>query len=348
MSVDNVGGSSSTGQYTLADLQAALSDALEKFSFDDTTLPSTTGSTANSNTSSTGSADDVPDLDTPRVSSSSGFSGLSIESLVAAIGNTERKQACAEGVDRLERRAEKISENNQLRLEELAKNLEVMKQQETLSPFQKAFQWIGAIVGTIASAATIAVGVMTANPLLITAGVIGAVMAVDGIVSLATDGEVSISAGIAKAAEELGASEDAAQWIAFGVQMAITLTAVGLSFGAAGASLGSSAMNISTSTLSTLNKVQAGLQMVSGLNTIASGATTIASTIFSYQAAEIEATVVDIQAILDKIKMAQEFEEAMIKAEMERSNDLLTTVDDIVDEANATAMTIMGSSPSMV
>lgn len=346
MSVDTLGvvtGTTST-EYSIQEMQEAIAAALKEYSATNTTVMSSTSGTTT--TDSTTTSSDVPDLDTP-ITISSGFSGLSLENLVTAIGNTERKQACAEGVDRLERRAEKISENNQLKLEQMAENLETMKKQETLSGFSKAFQWIGAVVGLVASAVTIAVGAATGNPLIVAAGVIGFGMALDTTVSLATDGEHSMSQGITKLAEKCGASEDTAQWIAFGVQMALTLTSVFLSFGAAGGSLASSASSMSTTAMSNINKVQAAGQIISGLNNMAMGATSTAAAVFDYQIAMNEAESVDIDAILERIRAAQDFEEAMIQAEMERSNDLLGSVNDIIDNSNQTAMTIMSSAPTM-
>ncbi len=348
MSLDGLGVTANTaGQPTAAQLQEALTSVLKTYAAATGGVVSSSFGMGTSGTTGASSTDpDLPVLDAP-VTTSGGFSGLSLESLVTAIGNTERKQACAEGVDRLEKRGEKIAENNELKLKEMADNLETMKKQEKLGGFMKAFQWIGAVLGALASAVTIAVGVCTGNPLLIAGGVVGMVMAVDCMVNVATDGKASMAVGIAKLAELCGASEETAQWIGLGFQVAMTLVAVGLSFGGAAGSLASAGTTATTTTLSMINKAQAGLQIISGFNTAAIGSANIAGAVFDYDVAMNQADLVELQAILEQIKMAQEFEEAMIQAEMERSNSLLSSVNDIIDESNSTAMAIMSGAPQM-
>lgn len=342
MSVDSLGKNQVAGQYAAEQTQQTASTSKSKATGN--VLPPSSGLTSSSSSSSTTS--DLPSLEAPQTQSM-GYAGLSLESLVTAIGNTERKQACAEGVDRLEKRGEEIAETNQERIDEMQKNLETMRKQKALGPFMEAFQWIGAILGTIASAVTMAVGVMTANPLLIAGAAIGMTMAIDSMVSLGTDGEHSISAGITKLAEKCGASEETAQWIAFGVQMYMTVASIVFSFGAGAANAASGTIKATTQAMNIASKVQSGLQYASAVNSIASASANIAGTVLDYKNTMSQAQQMDLQAILEDIKMAQEFEQAMLEAEMERSNELLGSVNDIIDEANTTAQTIMGGAPAM-
>lgn len=342
MGVDSINSTSLSSTYGTEATSETIATNASQSATTNSVMDSTSG-TSSSDSTSTDS--DLPVLTTP-ITTSTGFSGLSLESLVTAIGNTESKQACAEGVDRMERRADKINENNQLILEEMADNLETMKKQDKLNGFMKAFQWIGAVLGTVASIGSIVVGCMTGNGLLIAGGIMGVGMAIDSMVSLATDGEKSLAQALAKGFEKAGMSEDAAYWLSFAINTAITLTTIGLSMGGAikGAAKG---VDATRQILAMANKIQCGVQIVSSLNTIATGASSIASSTFTYQLAKSQAEQVDIQAILEQIKMAQEFEEAMIQAQMERSNDLVASVNDIVAESNSTAMTIMASAPTM-
>lgn len=342
MGVDTINSSATSSLYDTQQVSDTATINASQSSATTTVMASTSG-TGSSDSASTDS--DLPTLATP-ITTSTGFSGLSLESLVTAIGNTESKQACAEGVDRMERRADKINENNQLILDEMADNLETMKKQEKVGKFMEAFQWIGAILGAVAAIGSIAVGAMTGNPLLIAGGIMGVGMAVDSMFSLATDGEKDLAQALAKGFEKAGMSEDGAYWLSFAINTAITLTTIGLSMGGAikGAAKG---VDAAKAGLALANKIQCGVQIVSSLNTIGTGAASAANTAYTYQLAKSEAEQVDIQAILEQIKMAQEFEEAMIQAQMERSNDLVGAVNDIVAESNSTAMTIMASAPTM-
>ncbi|MFI3271629.1 MAG: type III secretion system translocon subunit SctE [Pseudomonadota bacterium] len=344
MSVDTINSSSTSSLYDTSQVSETATTAANQTSGNTTVMSSTSGKTTSSSSASTDN--DLPNLSTP-TTTSTGFSGLSLESLVTAIGNTESKQACAEGVERMEWRADKINENNQLKLDEMADNMETMKKQEKVGKFTEAFQWIGAILGAVAAVASIAVGVLTANPLLIAGGVMGVGMAVDNIVSVATGGEQSMMQGIAKGLEKLGASEDAAYWTAFAVNLIVTAITVGLSVGGAVRGI-ASGVDAAAKAMSVTKQVQCVVQLASSLNTVASASAGMASAAYDYQLAKSQAEQVDIEAVLEQIRMAQELEEAMIQAQMERSNDLLTSVNDIVEEANSTAMTIMTSAPAMV
>ncbi len=344
MSVDTINSSPTSTLYDTSQISETATTTANQASGNTTVLPSTSGKTTSSSSASTDN--DLPDLSKP-TTTSVGFSGLSLESLVTAIGNTESKQACAEGVERMEWRGDKINENNQLKLDEMADNLDTMKKQEKVGKFSEAFQWIGALLGAVAAIGSIVVGALTANPLLIAGGVMGMGMAVDSMVSLATDGEKSMMQGIAKGLEKAGMSEDAAYWTAFAINLLVTAVTVGLSIGGAAKGL-SAGVDMASKALTVAKQAQCYVQLASSVNTTASAITGMVSAGYDYQLAKSQAEQVDIEAVLEQIRMAQDFEEAMIQAQMERSNDLLSSVNDIVEEANSTAMTIMTSAPAMV
>ncbi len=344
MGVDSIKGSGgTTSLYDTQGIGGTETSSTGRSSGSDAVFPSS----PNKNSSASGNVDnELPSLDAPRTQSL-GYSALSLESLVTAIGNAESKQACAEGVDRLERRGEKINENNQLRMDEIEKNMETMRRQKTLGGFMKAFQWIGAILGAAASIAGVVVGGLTGNGLLIAGGLMGIGLAIDSMVSLGTDGEKSLAKGMTKMFEKWGMSEKAAYWLSFAINTTVTLTSVGLSM--AGAIKGiSAASHMAVRALAMTTKAQAIIQFISSANMVGQGAASTASSVYDYRLTMSQAQQMDIQAVLEDIKMAQEFEEAMIEAQMQRSNDLLSSVNDIIAESNATAMTIMTNAPAMV
>lgn len=289
---------------------------------------------------------DVPELPAPS------NHGLSLETLIDALGFEQRRTNCQAGLTSLEAKAAEQKEINEKDLEELGKQIEKMKQQKVLNIFKKIFSVIGAIVGAIASAATIAVGAMTGNPLLIAAGAIGAVMAVDSIISLASDGKASLTKGFTELGKACGMSDEAASYFAMGMYGALALTSIALSLGAGLSSTTASAAKLAegasklSSSLNTLNNIQKGLNITNSAVTIGTGATTIAGAVVDYQVNTSKATQKELQAILERIRQSAEMEKDLIESEMQRSNDLLGKVKDIVDNSNATQAAILTGSPS--
>lgn len=83
----------------------------------------------------------------------------------------------------------------------------------------KVFKWVGAAVAAVASAVVVAVGLLTANPMLVVAGIIGLAMTIDSMVGLATGhsamGSVIETVGnaVASALVAVGVSEQLARQI---------------------------------------------------------------------------------------------------------------------------------------
>jgi len=274
---------------------------------------------------------DGKDLSLPVLSVPAG--GLSLDSLISAIGDAVRRQAIQDGVASLELKGEQQAEINQKQLDEIKEQLEKMREKSVLDGFLKAFQIIGAIVGAIASVATIAVGVMTANPLLIAAGVISAVMVVDSVVSVASDGKYSIMAGMTELGKAMGMSDSAAQWFAMGFQIALCLTTVGLSIGAAftGASAAANAAVDMTKTMDVMLTAQKITNLANAGLQISQGGLTIGTSVVAYQATMSQVSMKELEAILERIRQAIELDRDMVEAELKRANELMEAVKEIVD-----------------
>lgn len=286
---------------------------------------------------------DIPSLPEPIPGS------LSLETLINAIGYEQRRTNCKAGLESIEAKAQQQQLANDKQLEEIAKQLEKMDQQKVLNVFKKIFSIIGTIVGAIASAATIAAGAITGNPLLIAAGAIGMVMCIDSIASMASDGKVSLMAGFAELGKAMGFNEKDAQIFALSMQMLMTVATVALSFGAGfanGASGAISSANAASKAATVVNTAQKGLNIANGVLTTAQGATTIANSVIQYQADQCKISQKELEAILERIRQAIEMEKDMIEAEMQRSNDLLGKVHDIVQDKNATQQAILTGTPN--
>ena len=283
--------------------------------------------------------DELPSLPAPA-------GPLSLDTLLSAIGYETRQQACRDGVASLELKGEQQAEINQKELDELKEQLEKMAKKGVADGFLKIFSIIGMVVGAIASAASIAIGAATGNPLLVAAGVAGLVMTVDSALSMATDGKYCIAGGISAACEACGMDKEAAQWVGMGVSMALSLATVILNIGGAAKAVSVTA-DAANKVIQVLSKTTLITNLVSGANSVAKGATSIASGVYGYQVALSQAEVKELEAILERIRMAMEMEQDMIQNEMERANELLQAVDAIVDACNKTQGTVLTMSPTM-
>ena len=302
----------------------------------------TVNTTGNSGIPTVSESFDIDEL--PHLAAPAG--PLSLDTLLTAIGYETRQQTCRDGVNSIELKGEQQAEVNQKELDELKKQLEAMDKKGVCDGFLKAFSIIGTIVGAIASAASLIVGVATANPLLVAAGVIGITMTVDSALSTATNGKVCIAGGISAACEACGMDKEKAQIVGTAVSLAITLASVALNIGGAVAA-GKATVDASAKIIQVLAKTSTISNIVSGANSMAKGATTIASGVYSYQVSQSQAEVKELEAILERIRMAIEMEQDMVQNEMDRANELLEAVDAIVDACNKTQSTVLTACPAM-
>ena len=257
-----------------------------------------------------------------------------------------RRQTCRDGVASLELKGEQQAEINAKELEEIAKQLEKMKSKGIADAFLKVFQVIGMVVGAIASAASLAVGVATGNPLLIAAGVAGIIMTADSALGMATGGKACISGLISMACEAGGMEPEKAQWVGMGISLALNIATIALNIGGA-ARMGAVTADAANKVITVLSKTTLITSVLNGVNSMGQGAATIASASYAYQAAQSQARVKDLEAILERIRTSIEMDRDMVEAEMQRANDLLASVKDIVDSCNATQTSMLTMSPAM-
>ena len=278
-------------------------------------------------------------------------SSLSLDTLLSAIGDDVRRQACRDGVASLELKGEQQAEINEKELQEIADRLEEMKKKSVANAFLKAFQVIGAIVGAIASAASIVAGALTGNPLLIAAGAVGLTMTIDSVVSLASDGKYSIAAGFTELGKKMGMSDEAAQWFGFGVNMAFMIGSIAVSFGAGFASSASSIANTASQSVQKAVQISTMTSQISniasGVVSVGSGAATIAGAVFDYNISQSQADSKELEAILERLRQAMKMDQDLVEAEMARANDLLSKVKEIVGECVETQGAILSAAPAM-
>ncbi len=332
-SVDFLGGTKFmelAGGLEVNNLQEAVRKALKEIPLPDV---------SDSSSGSASSASDLPTLAAPTAG------GLSLETLARMIGNETRTQATKDGVASIEAKGEERAEANQKKLEEIMDRLESMKSKGILDIFKEIFSWVGMIVGAIASFAPIVAGGMTGNPLLIAGGAVMLTMSVNSIVSKATDGKVSISAGISAGLQAAGVSEDVANIVGLVSELAITAVGIGLTLGAGTAS---SAANTASTLEKVGNAALKGMNIASGVAQMGSGATGIAGAVYDYKIANSFADTKELEAILERIQQAQDMELDFLKGIMERAEKMVEAVNTIVEDCNQSQTAILTNvAPSM-
>jgi hypothetical protein len=273
---------------------------------------------------------------------------ISLEELVKAVGMETRQVATKTGLETLKAKAAEREEANQNKIEEIQKQLEKLREQEKLSPFMKAFKWIGMVLGAIAAVAVAAAAVATANPLLIVGAAIMLTMTVNSIVSEATDGKYSIGAGVAELAKQCGASEETAQWIGMGVEIAITIVGAACTLGAGAAGSAAKAAEMAGKVAQIAARVGQLASIGTGLTAMAQGGLSIANASYEKAIADSRAAQKDMEAILERIMEAQDIETKFLEAVMKRAEELLAAVQEIVQGNTEAQTAILAGQPPAV
>ena len=298
------------GGVEVNNLQEAIKKALQEI-----TLPDLPSSSPNASSSSS----DLPRLAPPTAG------GLSLETLAQMISNETRTQATKDGVASIDAKGKERAEINEKKLEESRDRLDSMKSKGILDVFKKIFSWVGVIVGAIASVATIVAGAATGNPLLIAGGAVMLTMSINSAVSMATDGKVSISAGIAAGLKACGVPEDIAGYVGMACELAITIVGIGLTMGG----------SFATTSAQTLSKVAdialKSSNIASSVVQMGSGATNIAGSVYDYKISTSYADTKELEAILERIQQAQDMELDFLKGVMERAEKMLEDVNNIIE-----------------
>lgn len=269
--------------------------------------------------------------------------GISIENLMSAISDEMRKSGVRSAVDALEKQGDDMAETNAKQLEEIAKRIESVKKETFWDKFCKVFKIIGAVIGLVASAATIAVGAVT-NPLLVAGGVLGLVMAIDGIVSAATDGKASIAAGFSKLGEVCGLDPQSASWVGFAANMLFIVAGAALTFGAS--SVASASKAASEAVVGICTKAATIASAAQGATGVVAAGGEVGRSFARYETEMSRARSIDIDAILETLREAMQTNKKFIEHEMATSAQLMEAVRDIVADCEATSNAILTVSAS--
>ena len=320
----------------------------------------------------------LPELPAPSASLSAGgglsMVGLSLETLLDAVGFEQRRAETKAGAASLKAHAQERAEANAEKLKNVQEQLEKSKSRGFLDGLLKAFKYIGMALAAVGAVALMATGGGAA----IAIGVISLVLLASSITEEATGGKVGFSPAFitGKIMEAAGASETAIMWTKFAVDLVTSIAlAVGGGLASAG-KIGSSAAKATADATSTavettaetaskaadavakaattaekLRKAAAITARVTtalgGANTIAQSATSIASAVNEKDISFLQAQQKRLEAILEKIAMANELDIEHIKQMLQRSEQTLQTVSDIVQECAQTNTAVLAGNPAM-
>jgi len=270
---------------------------------------------------------------------------LSVDVLVQAIGFAQRRVSIQKSADQIKVKGDEQKEINDKKLQEIAKKLEELAKKNKLNGFLKAFRWIGAIFGTIASAVTTVVGVVTGNPVMVAAGVLGLVSSIDSIVSLASDGKKSLSVLFTKWGKAMGMSDETAQKFSLGmtVGLAVATMAVGIGAGVSGLAKG---VESASKALQTLKNISSICTFVNSGVAATTAGLQIGNTVVDHRIAKTHISQKEFEAMLEQLREAQKMLKEFIEAEMKRNEALMTAVKEIIDDMNHAQLTIQTSAPS--
>ena len=276
------------------------------------------------------------DLDLPELPLA--LRGISIENLMSAISDEMRKSGVRSAVDALEKQGDEMAETNAKQLEEIAKQIKSVKKESFWDKFCKVFKIIGAVIGIVASVATIAVSAVT-NPLMVAGGVLGLIMSIDGIVSAATDGKASIAAGFSKLGEVCGLDPQNSVCVGFAANMLFTIAGTALTFGAS--TVASASKAASDAALNICTKAATLASVAQGAAGVVGAGGEVGRSIAHYETEMSRARSVDIDAILEALREAMQTNKKFIEHEMATSAQLMEAVRDIVADCGAASNAIL-------
>lgn len=245
------------------------------------------------------------------------------------------------------------SQKEQLRLaEEQEKELERMREAEKKSGcFGKVFGWVGKALAAVGSALAIVAGVLTANPALVVAGVVGMALTIDSIQAEFTGYSVmgkateALGGVIAKGMVKLGVDETLAQQIG-NIVATIVIVVVIIAASIAAGNVGAVADSISKVAIA-LKQI---VQIVQTLAQLASLGATVAVGVGNVIVAGIQVDIAELLALLETLGFNDEVLREMLAmaqdaaAQLSRTGaELMLKSSDILAEEAQTAKAVLQS-----
>ena len=279
----------------------------------------------------------LPELDAPKASfSGSAIMNMSQEAMEAIMNMAEREMALDSGKTAIKARAERRKTVNEQRVNDLKEQVEKAEKSSFWDKLVGVFKAIGSIVGIIVGAVAMVAAVSTGDVVMGMGAGLLLLSSLDSAASAISGGKVSIAAGIAS----IDKDSAVAKWIGLGISLAIGITgAIMTGVGAAQASA-----SLANSLSLTASKVGSA---ASGFTQVVSGAGGIVSAVYKNDYENLNADIKKLQAILQRLKAADDSDTEQIKKILEKAQSVADGVKKMVDDCNETMHNLVAASPSM-
>lgn len=284
-----------------------------------------------------GLTNETPSLQTPTDSATEKLRNLSTDALLTLLGTEERKSTIESGMTAIKVNAEAKQEASAEKISYLREQIELSEKSDTLTGIKKVFSWIGTVVSCVTAVATIAVGAVTLNPLLVAGGVCLAVTAANSVVQQIT-GESMWTMAL----EACGVGETASAIIGMCIDLAFTIVGAVLTF--------KGLSKIGDATKMLFKTITIASSLVTGTTQVVNGSLTIAQGNYDKQSLEAQSFAKLLEAVLAKLQQSQDFDTEHLKAIMEKYQKVIDGVQEVIDGKNDTTSAILsggGSSAAM-
>ena len=274
---------------------------------------------------------ETPSLPAPKTDGKSPMSimGMDEETVMQMLGTENAEASKKNALSTIKAKAAMRQSQNLQVLHNLEEQAEKIKNQSIWDKLKKAFTIIGAVIGIVAG---IAGAVFSGgSTLAITGACIGTLLAVESIVSTATDGKISLSA---LCTEMFG--EKAGPWVAFGLQMALVAVTLGTSIKSAASSVAQNVEKMASSTAKTIGAIRMGTNIASGAAQVTSGIVGIGSAVNKYQLDNLKVSQKELEAMMAKIASEIQMQTKFLEEVLDQQQAMVEGVKDIIEQDAAT------------
>ncbi|MBQ3678981.1 MAG: type III secretion system translocon subunit SctE [Succinivibrio sp.] len=275
--------------------------------------------------------------------------GLGLEALLQFITGENRSAQMKSAENKIEINKQSREANFQKTMDKIEEAIKKAEEEKSASWWKKAFGWVANIVTAIISVAAVVVGTVTANPLLICAGVAGCYFAASGITEQVTGKGLTTMA-----LEACGVPEDIAGYIGMGVDLVGGVVAGIISGGgiAKAAAAANKVVEVGT-TIEKTAKISSYAAKTLKIANVVNGATSIGSgvsggfmAVYRYQGDMLKADQLELKKALEKLLVENEECQKTIKRILEFFNNMTDDVSQVVKDKAQATMNVMTMAPS--
>lgn len=279
-----------------------------------------------------------PTLAAPRSLSMSNIANLSDEALQLMLGNDERNITVKSGLSAIKSRSDEKQAILHERLDNLKEQMDKAQNQGFLASLSKVFKYIALAFTVVASIATAAFGLVTANPVVLGGSILLGLSAIDQIVSEATNGSVSLSALVQEITKLFGDDKNIGKTIGEVLSAIMGLAAALLS------GVGSASIAASAGKLASLLKNFSNIANVVGSTTqVVNGSVNIAKSVNTKEIIDLESDNKFLEGLLMKIKATDERDSEYLKQILDKTLQLSENIKGIIESSNNTLSAVVSN-----